>query len=558
MDGYVTIGTELDTKGFDKEIAILEDKLNDIKATLQMADQDKTLFSTSEIKQMEAEAQKLGRKIDSLKEKQKKLDTAGFAGMQNSVENVGKSVQKVTKKIAKMALAVFGIRSAFMFVRNAINTISSDDAQLKADIDYMKNALAYTLEPLVRAIVNLAKQLMFYVGYIIKAWTGKNIFENANKSLKKANGEAKKLSKTLAGFDEMNILSDVSSESGGATTPSFDLTAPEDIDAPAWLKWIANNKDIVLTTLAGITAGLIAIKFGLVGIQALGIGLLLAGIVYSIQALINYINSPSWKNFGKIITGIGVALLGLSAIFGSVPLAVAGAITLILGIMAQFWDKIENFLNNLKEKIFNAGDNIMNWLRKNFGLLGDIVNVAVGTIIGVITSAIDIVTNIFGGLFRFIRSILDSIILVFKGDFKGALETILKGIGNLFIDVINVVISALNLITSPIRGLIVAIGKIMGKGWTMENIRIPKIPRLAKGGIINQPSRGVPVGNAIAGEKGQEGVIPLTDSQQMALLGEAIGKYININATIPVYVGNRQIARELRKIDAEDNFAYNR
>ena len=39
---------------------------------------------------------------------------------------------------------------------------------------------------------------------------------------------------------------------------------------------------------------------------------------------------------------------------------------------------------------------------------------------------------------------------------------------------------------------------------------------------------------AIAGESGREGVIPLTDSQQMALLGEAIGKYININATIPV------------------------
>ena len=82
------------------------------------------------------------------------------------------------------------------------------------------------------------------------------------------------------------------------------------------------------------------------------------------------------------------------------------------------------------------------------------------------------------------------------------------------------------------------------------------IPRLASGGIINQPGRGVPLG--IGGEAGAEGVIPLTDSQQMALLGEAIGKYININATIPVYVGNRQIAREIQKINAENDFAYNR
>ena len=83
------------------------------------------------------------------------------------------------------------------------------------------------------------------------------------------------------------------------------------------------------------------------------------------------------------------------------------------------------------------------------------------------------------------------------------------------------------------------------------------LPRLAKGGIVNMPSRGVPIGGAIAGEKGAEGVIPLTDSQQMALLGEAIGRYITINATIPVYAYNRQVAREVRKIEANRSFATN-
>ena len=55
---------------------------------------------------------------------------------------------------------------------------------------------------------------------------------------------------------------------------------------------------------------------------------------------------------------------------------------------------------------------------------------------------------------------------------------------------------------------------------------MPKIPHLAKGGIVNLPGKGVPIGGALTGEQRQEGVIPLTDSQQMALLGEAIGKYI--------------------------------
>lgn len=71
------------------------------------------------------------------------------------------------------------------------------------------------------------------------------------------------------------------------------------------------------------------------------------------------------------------------------------------------------------------------------------------------------------------------------------------------------------------------------------------------------PNKGTMVGNAIGGESGAEGVIPLTDSQAMETLGQAIGKYININATIPVYMGNRRIAREIKKINANQEFAYN-
>ena len=45
--------------------------------------------------------------------------------------------------------------------------------------------------------------------------------------------------------------------------------------------------------------------------------------------------------------------------------------------------------------------------------------------------------------------------------------------------------------------------------------------------------------------------------QQMDLLGSAIARHMIINATIPVHVGNRQIAREIRKINAQQAFATN-
>lgn len=495
MDGYVTIGTKLDTKGFDKEIAILEDKLNDIQSTLQLADEDKTLFSTSEIKQMEAEAQKLGRRIDTLREKQRKIDSAGFLNMKGSIEDVGKGVQKVTSKIAKMALAVFGIRSAFMFVRNAINTISSDDAQLKADIDYMKNAIAYTLEPVVRGIVNLAKQLLFYIGYIIKAWTGKNIFENANKSLKNANGQAKKLQKTLAGFDEMNVLSDTSSSGGGATAPSFDLTNPENIEPPAWIVWIAENKDTVIAGLLGIAAALLVVKLGITGLVG---GLITGLLVYMVAMVIK-----NWNKIKEILSGVA------SWFYETIIKPVADFFT-------NLWDGIKN---------------------------------GVGI-------AIEWVKNKFSSIIDFFANLISKIV----GLFKKIGTKVGEVIGSAFKSVINAVLRTIeNILNFPIRSinkLINVINKV--PGINLGTLTEFSLPRLAKGGIINMPGKGVPVGSAIGGERGQEGVIPLTDSQQMELLGEAIGKYININATIPVYVGNRQITREIRKINAEDDFAYNR
>ena len=85
-----------------------------------------------------------------------------------------------------------------------------------------------------------------------------------------------------------------------------------------------------------------------------------------------------------------------------------------------------------------------------------------------------------------------------------------------------------------------------------------KLPRLAVGGIINQPGRGVPYHGAVIGERGAEAVIPLTDSQQMALLGETIGKYITINANITNTMNGRVISREIQRIQTGNDFVLNR
>lgn len=85
------------------------------------------------------------------------------------------------------------------------------------------------------------------------------------------------------------------------------------------------------------------------------------------------------------------------------------------------------------------------------------------------------------------------------------------------------------------------------------------LPRLASGGIISRPGRGVPLalGGAIAGERGREAVLPLTDSQQMEYLGREIAKHIVVNLTNVTELDGRQIARSVTQVLSDMNFASN-
>lgn len=140
-----------------------------------------------------------------------------------------------------------------------------------------------------------------------------------------------------------------------------------------------------------------------------------------------------------------------------------------------------------------------------------------------------------------------------KGDINSALDkNNYQTKGNLLKNWWNGLINGLTSSFSISFGLNgVSIGKKAAKG------AIVTYPKLAAGGIINLPGRGVPVGGAVGGERGAEGVIPLTDSQQMEKLGEAIGKYITVNNVLNNYMNSRLISREIKKSDNESDFAFN-
>lgn len=149
--------------------------------------------------------------------------TAQVDEMKKSFQGVGNSIQDAVRKVAHLALGIFALRSAYMAVRQASSTLASYDKQYAANIEYIRFALAQSIAPILRYIVSLAATLLSYIYAILNAWfgIGKKIDISAsafNKMKAGAGGTAKavkEIKKQLAGFDEMNVLSDSSSAGGG-------------------------------------------------------------------------------------------------------------------------------------------------------------------------------------------------------------------------------------------------------------------------------------------------------------------------------------------------------
>lgn len=94
-----------------------------------------------------------------------------------------------------------------------------------------------------------------------------------------------------------------------------------------------------------------------------------------------------------------------------------------------------------------------------------------------------------------------------------------------------------------------------GQGVAQTLARI----KLASGGIIYNPGRGVALTSVVGGEAtgGAEGVVPLNNEQSMDLIGQSIAKHLVVNLTNTTMLDSKVIAREQRRIEDENNFATN-
>ncbi len=693
MDGWVKIGTELDTKSFDAQIDEVKAQLDEIEHKLKQADMG---FEVGDTIKLEAQYEKLSNKLSGLIVKKQELDKQGLTNLEQSIRNVGEQTESTIKKVGKWAMAVFGVRSAYMGIRRAISLVRGQNEEIDASFKQIESFFATALEPIVKRIVGWMMTLLQYVNYISKAWFGVDLMaKSQEKSLKGANKQAKALQKTLTGFDEMNIINDSGGtgiSGGGADVPN--LPTPEDVPIPKWLEWIADNKDTIVTVATVLGALFIGAKIGnfisklgevsegIFGVitnadkmkGVLGKAFVLTGVVLLIKGIYDIITgfdemTGKERAIAIFTTAIGGAFIAMGASIGTgITLATVGIGALIgaaIGLIAVVGNYIKKTIDskkevaslekaeerlkvakeNLKKATDDLNDATLNEIEatkraeeaareleeaeKRLKISGEDLKKQVDE--GVLTykdmnekqrevyekyiknekaqsdlkTATDQVTEATKiqaeakkeevrqseltrlatvkekeGLEKF-RDETVKAAQSGKISWKDARDVIKKEMKGMSVDAKDTFLKDIpdnikkGLEPSKFQRTMDSLKKSFGNLWSSLKSGASglwdkakgvfgfssggiTVPKLATGGIINQPGRGVPLGRAIGGEAGSEGVIPLTDSQAMETLGEAIGKYISLNISNEVKMDGKVISREVKKINQNNDFVMNR
>lgn len=548
MDGYVTIGTELDTKSFDAQIDYVKSQLEEIEYLLERADAGEEIGKDTQ--KLEAQYEILTEKLQKLVVKKQELESTNLTNFENQMNDIGKSTSKIIKNISKWGLALLGIRTIYGFIRNAVSQVAQEDQTMQNQIQYINYAIGTALKPVLEFILNVVYKIVSGIGGIIKLLTGINIFSKATaNNFAKANKSAGSLRKTLAGFDEMNVinesggvglLGDINSQLEGIK----DLSAEADSMATKIKRWFLGGD----TFKEGINNSITLLKKSF---------------------------EPIVKWFEVNITN-PIKDLWLEFIEFTKPLwqPVEQEFKKTVEKMKEDWNIFTDYLEpRVLQPARNKFNEFKNDLIKTFGPFFNIIikwiNDTFG-IFGVRLDYIDIKSDNTG----------DNI----KENIGGALDDTKKKADNLSKSKYNINIdnTKLKASTSWLDDIITKLKKLTNKTWniitsftsnginkgtvnswldplrnTLGKIGI-KLPYFAKGGIINMPGRGVPIGGAIAGEAGREAVLPLQNSQVLQEIADAIGSRITINANITNTMNGRVISRELQKVQNDSNFAFNR
>lgn len=416
------------------------------------------------LQQQNKEAESLGNKYAKITDKVIEQTTALDAAKQKAGELVEQITQadgateqleQASKKVAD-SMNKFSSRIAGLFKRVLVfsliakalqslrtwlgKTIMQNDearaafARLKAALLTLAQPILQVVIPVFVALVNILTQVVTAIAKFFgmlsgKSWsaqkTAAKSLNDEQKAIEGVGSAAEDAQKSLAGFDEINQLTDNKSAGGGGGAASSNEIAPDFTGLD-----IADDKlHDILGVVGAIAAGLLAWKIASMFTNSLskigGIALAVAGAV----ALVYYW-LDAWKNGIDLENFIGM-FAGLVALAGGLALAfgaTAAGIALIVGGIAMLVVGIKDVIEN-GFTLENTLTIIAGLLAAGLGislLTGSWIPMLIAAIAAILVALVSFTGHgeeLIGGL----KKVIEGFGEFFKGVFTGDMEMAAEG-----------------------------------------------------------------------------------------------------------------------------------
>lgn len=395
-----------------------------------------------------------------------------------------------------------------------------------------------------------------------------------------------------------NVLAPIASWTGGVIVDVINAIGD----------WIQEHHETLGKVVATIAAGLAAV-------EALSIALKVIEVIKAIPAILSAIISPAALVIAAIVglvalfvelydscdgfrEGVDQVWQGIKDIFfagiefvkalfegdwAGMDAAWAKIVTAGEDLWEGLWSGLQAGWTWIKEKLTGLWEKVTKAFCDFFGIhspstvFADFGKYMMEGLVKGIKGALSKVTDACREIWTEIKKVFASVGTWFQDTFRNAwqkvkdvfssggkiFDGIKDGIASTFKTIVNGLITGINkVIATPFNSINSMLNTIRGitilgvspfkNLWSYNPLSIPQIPKLALGGIVNRPGRGVP---AIIGEAGAEAVLPLENNTEwMDILADKIN---GGNVTIPIYMDGKKIYTYMVDIGKRKAFAAN-
>lgn len=467
-------------------------------------------------------------------------------------------VGNILKKVLLGGLIIFGLSlhallrdlgESFsnLFENNLKGTaVAKNVEEIKGKFTELKYAVALAFLPLVEAAIPYIKmaldwviQLFNKVAMVTAAFVGQKqvlqVIPGSAEKLAKATEKAKKNAQgALAAFDQINVLSKQQADN------------PNENPAQVATQMVPITNDILSKVQA--------IKDEIAAWWNDPTGKLKEVWDKFVKWFDDNVTKPLQKNWDELWSEENMTKIG-NAIY-AVLLAVGNAIYMTLLTVGTAIYEALNILGSIINVVFTAiGTEIYNVLLTVGSVINDILTAISGVIdgvkqsltgliqflVGVFTSdwekAWEGISNIFGGIFNGIKSVIKGAVNVMIDIINGLIRAVVIGV--------NAVADALNAISITVPDWVPGFG-----GQTLSlaipHVTAPQIPKLATGAVIPPNSQFL----AVLGDQRQGTNIEAPADLIRSIVREELqGSSSPVTVDMPVYLDGEKIYQNQKRID---------